>query len=67
MPKSSLLAAAMQMMAGSVSLLGVGGVRGEWSSFEPTAGSVTARVGLGDLGICGSGVGVTAYSWLIKN
>jgi drug/metabolite transporter (DMT)-like permease len=67
MPKSSLLAAAMQMMAGSVSLLGVGVVRGEWSSFEPAAVSFNSLFGLGYLVIFGSLVGFTAYSWLLKN
>ena len=66
-PKSSLLTAGMQMMAGSVSLLLVGLIRGEWSTFEPSAVSANSLFGLVYLIIFGSLVGFTAYSWLLKN
>ncbi|HEX6124298.1 MAG TPA: EamA family transporter [Pyrinomonadaceae bacterium] len=66
-PKSSLLAAGMQMIAGSVSLLIVGLVRGEWSTFDPAAVTFNSLFGLGYLVIFGSLVGFTAYSWLLKN
>jgi drug/metabolite transporter (DMT)-like permease len=66
-PKSSLLAAGMQMLAGSVSLLLVGLIRGEWSTFDPAAVSFNSLFGLGYLVIFGSLVGFTAYSWLLKN
>ena len=66
-PKSSLLAAGMQMLAGSVSLLLVGLIRGEWSTFDPSAVSFNSLFGLGYLVIFGSLVGFTAYSWLLKN
>ena len=66
-PKSSLLAAGMQMLAGSVSLLLVGLIRGEWSTFDPSAVSFNSLFGVGYLVIFGSLVGFTAYSWLLKN
>ncbi|MEO8043013.1 MAG: EamA family transporter, partial [Acidobacteriota bacterium] len=66
-PKSSLLTASMQMIAGSVSLLLVGIIRGEWATFEPAAVSFSSLIGLGYLIIFGSLVGFTAYSWLLKN
>jgi drug/metabolite transporter (DMT)-like permease len=66
-PRSPILAAGMQMMAGSVSLLAVGTVRGEWSTFDPSAVSSNSLFGLAYLIVFGSLVGYTAYSWLLKN
>jgi drug/metabolite transporter (DMT)-like permease len=66
-PKSSLLTAGMQMIAGSVSLLLVGLIRGEWSTFDPAGVSSSSLIGLVYLIIFGSLVGFTAYSWLLKN
>ena len=66
-PKSSLLTAGMQMIAGSASLLVVGLVRGELSSFDPSAVSSSSLIGLTYLIIFGSLIGFTAYSWLLKN
>ena len=66
-PKSSLLTAGMQMISGSFSLLLVGLIRGEWSTFEPSAVSSNSLFGLIYLIIFGSLIGFTAYSWLLKN
>lgn len=66
-PKSPLLAAGMQMMSGSVSLLIVGLIRKEWSTFDPAAVSFNSLFGLAYLIVFGSLVGFTAYSWLLKN
>ncbi len=66
-PKSSLLTAGMQMLAGSGSLLLVGLVRGELSTFDPAAVSNNSLFGLAYLIIFGSLIGFTAYSWLLKN
>jgi drug/metabolite transporter (DMT)-like permease len=63
-PKSPLLAAGMQMLAGSVSLLAVGLIRGEWSTFDPAAVSSASLIAVVYLIIFGSLVGFTAYSWL---
>lgn len=66
-PRSPLLAAGMQMMSGSISLLVVGLIRGESSTFDPATVSSASVVGLIYLIIFGSLVGFTAYSWLLKN
>ncbi|PYS99398.1 MAG: hypothetical protein DMF63_12340 [Acidobacteria bacterium] len=66
-PKSSILTSGMQMLSGSVSLLLVGAIRGEWSTFEPSAVSTNSWFGLSYLIVFGSLVGFTAYSWLLKN
>jgi drug/metabolite transporter (DMT)-like permease len=66
-PKSSILTAGMQMLSGSVSLLIVGAVRSEWSTFDPSAVSTNSLLGLAYLIIFGSLVAFTAYSWLLKN
>lgn len=67
MPRSSIMAAGMQMMAGSVSLLLVGLLRGEHSTFDPAAVSANSLFALFYLIIFGSLIGFTAYSWLLKN
>jgi drug/metabolite transporter (DMT)-like permease len=66
-PKSSILTAGMQMLSGSVSLLAVGAIRGEWSTFDPAAVTSTSIYALFYLMIFGSIIGFTAYSWLLKN
>jgi drug/metabolite transporter (DMT)-like permease len=67
MPKSSLMSAGMQMIAGSLSLLIVGLIRGEAASFDPAAVSSASLFGMIYLIIFGSLIGFTAYSWLLKN
>ena len=66
-PKSSLLTAGMQMLAGSVSLLLVGLIRGEHMTFDPAAVSSNSIFALFYLIVFGSLIGFTAYSWLLKN
>ncbi len=66
-PRSSLMTAGMQMIAGSVSLLVVGTVRGEAAAFDPAAVSSASLFGLLYLIVFGSLIGYTAYSWLLKN
>jgi drug/metabolite transporter (DMT)-like permease len=57
----------MQMISGSVSLLLVGIIRGEWYTFDPSAVSSGSLFGLAYLIVFGSLIGFTAYSWLLKN
>jgi drug/metabolite transporter (DMT)-like permease len=66
-PKSSLLTAGMQMLAGSVSLFAVGLIRGELTTFDPAAVSANSMFALLYLIVFGSLIGFTAYSWLLKN
>jgi drug/metabolite transporter (DMT)-like permease len=57
----------MQMIAGSASLLIVGAVRGELTTFQPSAVSLNSLLGVGYLMVFGSLIGYTAYAWLLKN
>jgi drug/metabolite transporter (DMT)-like permease len=66
-PKSSLLTAGMQMLAGSVSLFAVGLIRSEHMTFDPAAVSSNSVFALFYLIVFGSLIGFTAYSWLLKN
>lgn len=66
-PKSSLLTAGMQMLAGSVSLFIVGLIRGEHTTFDLAAVSSNSIYALFYLIVFGSLMGFTAYSWLLKN
>ena len=66
-PRSSLLTAGMQMLSGSGALFVVGIIRGEWTSFDPSAVSQASVVALFYLLVFGSLLGFTAYSWLLKN
>jgi drug/metabolite transporter (DMT)-like permease len=66
-PKSSLLTAGMQMLAGSVSLFVVGLLRAEHTTFDPATVSSNSVFALFYLIVFGSLLGFTAYSWLLKN
>lgn len=66
-PRSSILTAGLQMLSGSFSLLLVGFIRGEHTTFDPAAVSANSLFALGYLVIFGSLIGFTAYSWLLKN
>lgn len=66
-PKSALLGAGMQMLAGGGLMLVVGLIRGEWANFAPANVSTNSWLALAYLTIFGSIVGFTAYSWLLKN
>lgn len=66
-PKSSLLTAGMQMLAGGTVLLAVSLVTGEVFSFDIAAVSARSWAAVAYLLVFGSLVGFTAYSWLLKN
>jgi drug/metabolite transporter (DMT)-like permease len=66
-PKSSVLTSGMQMLAGSVSLIVVGLLRGEHQTFNIADVSSTSIYALFYLIIFGSLIGFSAYSWLLKN
>ncbi len=66
-PKSSILTAGMQMISGSLSLLLVGLLTGEWSRFSPATVAPGSLFAVAYLIIFGSLIGFTAYSWLLKN
>jgi drug/metabolite transporter (DMT)-like permease len=67
LPHSSLLSAAMQMIAGGALLILTGTATGEWARLHPSAVSPRSLLALAYLVSFGSIVGLTAYLWLIKN
>lgn len=66
-PKSSILTASMQMLAGGFVLLIVSLLTGEWQSFEISQVSANSWLAVAYLIVFGSLIGFTAYSWLLKN
>lgn len=66
-PKSALLGAGMQMLAGGFLLMLVGIFTGEWINFSFADVSRNSWLALVYLTIFGSIIGFTAYSWLLKN
>jgi drug/metabolite transporter (DMT)-like permease len=66
LPSSQLLAAAMEMLAGGVLLLFVGGVKGEWSGFDPGHVALHSWIAYVYLFTFGSLIAFTAYVWLLK-
>jgi Permeases of the drug/metabolite transporter (DMT) superfamily len=66
-PKSSILSAGMQMMAGGSVLLAVSLIIGEWRQFDIASVSRQSLLGVAYLTVFGSLLGFTAYSWLLKN
>ncbi len=65
LPSSTLLATAMEMVAGGVILLATAGVTGEWGRFSPAAASARSLASLGYLIVAGSLLGFTAYIFLL--
>lgn len=65
-PDSSLMAGAMQMLAGGAVLLGVGLISGEGARFDRSGISSRSAWAFAYLTIVGSLVGFTAFSWLLK-
>jgi drug/metabolite transporter (DMT)-like permease len=66
LPSSSLLSAAMQMIAGGGLLVLAGTASGEWSKLHLSAVSPRSLLALAYLVLFGSLVGLTSYLWLIK-
>jgi len=66
-PRSAILTAGMQMLAGGAVLGVVGTLRGEAAAFEPAQVSAASLYGLAYLIVFGAIIGYTAYSWLLKN
>jgi drug/metabolite transporter (DMT)-like permease len=66
LPKSPLLATAMEMLAGGVLLLAAGVVTGEPARLNLDALSLRSVLALGYLTVFGSLVAFTAYVWLLR-
>jgi drug/metabolite transporter (DMT)-like permease len=66
LPSSPLLATGMEMLAGGAGLLLLGGLAGEWGRVNPAAFSARSLWAWAYLIVCGSWVGFTAYTWLLR-
>jgi drug/metabolite transporter (DMT)-like permease len=67
LPSSPFLGVAMQSLAGGIALCIVGLFTGEVSAFHLAAISLRSWLALGYLIVFGSGLGFTAYIFLLKN
>ena len=56
----------MQMLCGGISLFLVSLLTGEWAGFTPQQVSMSSALALLYLILIGSGLGFTAYIWLLK-
>lgn len=65
LPASTLLATAMEMIAGGAILLAVAGATREWSGFSLAAVSTKSWLALGYLIVAGSLLGFSAYIFLL--
>ncbi len=66
LPRSPLLAAAMEMLAGGAVLLVASFVRGEWTGVDPASFSGASLGSLVYLIVAGSLLGFSAYIWLLR-
>lgn len=66
LPGSTLLATAMQMIAGGCALLLASALTREWSGFSLAAVSARSALSLGYLIVAGSLLGFTAYVFLLR-
>ncbi len=67
LPESPLQATGMEMLAGGALLVLVGSAVGEWGRLDPGAVSGRSLLALAYLVVFGSGLGFTAYVWLLKH
>jgi drug/metabolite transporter (DMT)-like permease len=65
-PRSAAQATAMQLATGSVALLTMSLVLGEWSAWSPAGLSSRAQLSLGFLILGGTVAGFGAYTWLLR-
>lgn len=67
MPGSALLTTGAQMLVGSLGLLVVSGLTGEWAQFDAAAVSRQSWVSLLYLIVFGSLIAFSAYAWLLRS
>ncbi len=67
LPESPLQATGMEMLAGGALLVLLGSLVGEWGRLDPASVSSKSLLALLYLIVFGSGVGFTAYVWLLKH
>jgi len=66
LPPSPLLASAMEMIAGGVGMLLIGGLRGEFSQLAVSAVSARSAMSIAYLAVFGSIIAFSAYKWLLN-
>lgn len=66
LPRSVFLATGLEMFCGGLALLLVGTMAGEWSRIHLDAVSLRSALSWGYLVVFGSIIGLTAYSWLLR-
>jgi drug/metabolite transporter (DMT)-like permease len=66
LPDSPLLATGMEMLVGSLGLLILGSVTGEWGQLDIAAISTRSWLGFAFLVVFGSWVGFASYIWLLR-
>lgn len=67
LPKSPLMAAAVEMIAAGLALLALAAVTGETAGFDPGGVSRTSALSVAYLIVFGSLIAYAAYVWLIHN
>ena len=67
LPDSALLGTGMQMLIGSLGLLLLGTVTGEWVQLDLSAVSTRSWLGFAYLVVFGSWVGFASYIWLLRH
>jgi drug/metabolite transporter (DMT)-like permease len=67
MPGSALMTTGAQMLVGSLGLLAVSGLLGEWARFDAATVSRESWISLLYLILLGSLVAFSAYAWLLRN
>jgi drug/metabolite transporter (DMT)-like permease len=66
LPSSALVASAANMLCGGLALGILGGARGEWTTFDPSAVTTKSLLAVAYLLVFGSLIAFSAYSWLVR-
>jgi drug/metabolite transporter (DMT)-like permease len=66
-PSDPIRAIAIQMLAGSVAMVVIGLVVGDFARFDPTAVSTKSLLAVVYLAVAGSIVGYSSYIWLLRH
>ena len=67
MPEFSLLGTGMEMLVAGSGLLILGTLAGQWQQLNLSAVTTQSWLGLLYLIVCGSLIGYTAYTWLLRS
>jgi drug/metabolite transporter (DMT)-like permease len=67
LPKSPLMASAVEMIAAGLAMLAIGAASGETAGFDPGAVSARSALAVAYLVVFGSLIAYAAYVWLLHN